>query len=80
MDHFVGMTSDAVDMMAAGIMSKRVEQDTAVFRVERFQGDRFQVSNLMDIVSGFRFLDPPVQGTQFRIRGLSNYDGSFFCD
>lgn len=80
MDHFVGIKSDAVDMMVAGFMSKRVEQDTAVFRVERFQGDRFLVSNLMDIVSGFRFLDPPVKGTQFRIRGLFNYDESFFCD
>jgi hypothetical protein len=60
-------------------MSRRVEQDTAVFRVERFDGDRFLISNLMDIVSGFQFTDLPSEDTQFGIRGI-NYDGYFECD
>jgi len=80
MSHFVGITSDAVDMMAAGLMSRRVEQDTAVFRVERFQGYRFLISNLMDIVSGFQFTDLPAEDTQFGIRGLFGYEGFFVCD
>ncbi len=79
MAHFIGISSDAVDMIAAGLMSRRVEQDTAVFRVERFDGDRFLISNLMDIVSGFQFTDLPAEDTQFGIRGI-NYDGYFECD
>jgi hypothetical protein len=79
MAHFIGISSDAVDMIAAGLMSRRVEQDTAVFRVERFDGDRFLISNLMDIVSGFQFTDLPSEDTQFGIRGI-NYDGYFECD